>query len=328
MSTIFKEIVGKSREIIAYTPNHRILLVSARDLIQYDIHNWRFNRPPDTARFLEIKKCIRDNDRVDGIIGLLVLSTRVYIWDGCHRYLCMKQIMDAEQDADYSILVEIINNDSDLAKQRYIECNKCIAVPEIYRDLTLPSQVSSVIADIIEHTKSVWVDTNTGKSVYKSASQSAKYKTTHIPYMIEQHFANDLKVVYILLKDEYSNANVILCKQKLSIALDRFNMFIKSVLPDPAQVYDERSIIRHYNALDIDDHLMVFNGEGRDKNYYFDKNQGINNNYKKVLKYGECYLFCVRGDRVKYNSEYHFIDLYWVNLFIGFIKSRRLSIFM
>jgi hypothetical protein len=325
MTSIYKQITAKSSEIIGYTPNHSILLIMGRELMRYDIHNWQFNRPPDTARLPEIEKCIKNNGRVDGIIGLVVLSSRIYIWDGCHRYLCVKRILDNNADLDFPIMIEIINNDSDLAKQRYIECNKCIAVPEIYRDLALPSQVSSAINDVIAFTKLVWKNDDTGKTVYKSATG---YKTTHIPYMIEQHFVNDLKVAYIILKDEYSNANLIICKQKLSIALDKFNNFIKSVLPNPAQIYDERGIIQHYNSLDIDDYLMVFNGEGKDKSYYFDRHMGINNNYKKVLKYGECYLFCVRGERVRYNSDYHFIDMYWVNLFVKFIKSRELSIFM
>lgn len=92
------------------------------------IERWQYNRPPDEARVAEIREWMRTSERVDGIIHLAAIGTKLVCYESNHRREAMKGLT-----ALHNVLVDILWDATDEdVKQEFFRLNKAVSVPDLY----------------------------------------------------------------------------------------------------------------------------------------------------------------------------------------------------
>lgn len=97
---------------------------------------WVENRMTDQERIQEIYKMYIDHDYnfIPGIIHVFEDNGTFKIYDGAHRYLAAKDLY-LKNKIDMKMLVYILT-DKNKVREDFIEINKSIPVPEIYKENT------------------------------------------------------------------------------------------------------------------------------------------------------------------------------------------------
>ena len=111
--------------------SHAIYWVPLKTFNELPIKRWKFNRPPDEDRVIEIREYMKTSQRMDGIIYLAYVDNELVCYESNHRREALKGL---ETIAD--ILIDVIWGASDdLIKQEFVRLNKAVSVPKLYIDV-------------------------------------------------------------------------------------------------------------------------------------------------------------------------------------------------
>ena len=226
----------KSSEILhKYNENHYIIKIQISDFLNSNIKNWKYNRPPDLIRCVDIAKYIFFSKKpIDSMFYLFFnnINETFEIIDGIHRYNALKYIKQ-----ENSKLIDFItpgdfgnNNDAFWFYQQFIilnirfnsleeeligafkSLNKSNPVPDLYfRDEVKERK------EVIENIVKIW------QTKYKSHfSSSIK---PNIPNINRDRFIDLLDKLY----DKYDIKSE--TQYVLEEALENMNEYIKNNIP-------------------------------------------------------------------------------------------------
>ena len=226
----------KSSEILhKYNENHYIIKIQISDFLNSNIKNWKYNRPPDLIRCVDIAKYIFFSKKpVDSMFYLFFnnVNETFEIIDGIHRYNALKHIkQENTKSIDFITPGDFgNNNDAFWFYQQFIilnirfnsleeeligafkSLNKSNPVPELYfRDEVKERK------EVIENIVKVW---------------QTKYKP-HFSSSIKPNIPNINRDRFIDLLDKlYDKYDIKLETQYvLEDALENMNEYIKNNIP-------------------------------------------------------------------------------------------------
>jgi hypothetical protein len=226
----------KSCEILhKYNENHYIVKIQISDFLNSNIKNWKYNRPPDLIRCIDIAKYIFFSKKsVDSMFYLFFnnVNETFEIIDGIHRYNALKYIKQENTKAIDFITPGDFgnNNDAFWFYQQFIilnirfnsleeeligafkSLNKSNPVPELYfRDEVKERK------EVIENIVKIW---------------QAKYKP-HFSSSIKPNIPNINRDRFIDLLDKLYDKYDIKSETQyvLEDALDNMNEYIKNNIP-------------------------------------------------------------------------------------------------
>jgi hypothetical protein len=120
-----------------YLRNHATFDIQGRHTVYWvpfdifaklPIERWQYNRPPDEARVAEIREWMRTSERVDGIIHLAAIGTKLVCYESNHRREAMKGLTNL-----HNVLVDILWDATDgEVKEEFFRLNKAVSVPDLY----------------------------------------------------------------------------------------------------------------------------------------------------------------------------------------------------
>lgn len=109
---------------------------SSSDIDFNQFSNWAKNRPPDQVRIQQIKQHFLNNNTrlIPGIISAWDKDDGIfYIYDGIHRFLALKEILEQNPDQDFFLLIQFktAKREQEIIDD-FINLNKSVSVPTIY----------------------------------------------------------------------------------------------------------------------------------------------------------------------------------------------------
>lgn len=117
-----KEISGGSHG------SHSVYWVPVKLFNSFPIKLWKYNRPPDEDRVIEIHESIKSKQRMDGSIYIACINDELFCYESNHRRLALKELEDVA-----TILVDVIwDTNHEVIKEEFLRLNKCVPVPELY----------------------------------------------------------------------------------------------------------------------------------------------------------------------------------------------------
>jgi len=135
-------------------PNGCIHIVTFEKLANSNIVKWSGNRPVDKVRIPDIVKAILKNKQVHGQIMLAKLNENEYeCYDGLHRFEAIKRVVRKYPEyKNYKCMVYVMK-DPTAGKviDDFLEINKSISVPEIYRERLPNSERKEIIETVVKH---------------------------------------------------------------------------------------------------------------------------------------------------------------------------------
>ena len=225
-----------SHEILhKYNENHYIVKIQITDFLNSNIKNWKYNRPPDLIRCVDIAKYIYLSKKpIDSMFYLFFnnINDSFEIIDGIHRYTALKYIkQENSKTIDFITPGDLgNNNDASWLYQQFIilnirfnsleeeligafkNLNKSNPVPELYfRDEVKERK------EVIENIVKIW---------------QTKYKP-HFSSSIKPNIPNINRDRFIDLLDKlYDKYDIKLETQYvLEDALENMNQYIKNNTP-------------------------------------------------------------------------------------------------
>ena len=120
----------------SFSTSHKLIKTNVEELLNYQIKNWEYNRPPDDIRCSEISNYLVKPD-----VQLLQpfylhynsKEDMYYVLDGIHRYTALEMIEYKELVNNKIVLIHVF---TDLSKGMLVDIfenlNKTIPVPELY----------------------------------------------------------------------------------------------------------------------------------------------------------------------------------------------------
>lgn len=143
--SIFKDLLSQKSKVVCEHGSHYIYLVPFEVFVQLPITLWKYNRPPDEKRVLDIEAEMRQSQRMDGCLYLASVNNELVCYEGNHRREALKHLHSCQP-----ILVDMLwNVDDDLLKREFARLNKAVSVPELYINPNLIS-IKSEIQDIVK----------------------------------------------------------------------------------------------------------------------------------------------------------------------------------
>jgi hypothetical protein len=107
---------------------HTVYWVPFDVFTKLPIERWQYNRPPDEARVAEIREWMRTSERVDGILHLAAIGTKLVCYESNHRREAMKGLTTL-----HNVLVDILWDATDEeVKAEFFRLNKAVSVPDLY----------------------------------------------------------------------------------------------------------------------------------------------------------------------------------------------------
>jgi hypothetical protein len=124
------------------TKDDILISVSEQQTIQIcnsipEFTNWNKNRPPDSSRINELKEYyITEKIKIiPGIIYAWDNDNQLQIYDGIHRLLAAKELLEENENIQYTFLMCIYTTqDEDLIIKDFKAINKSCPVPTLYTD--------------------------------------------------------------------------------------------------------------------------------------------------------------------------------------------------
>jgi len=143
--SIFKDLLSQKSKVAYEHGTHHIYLVPFDVFIQLPITIWKYNRPPDEKRVLDIENEMKQSQRMDGCLYLASVDNELVCYEGNHRREALKHLQTCQP-----ILVDMIwNADDDFLKREFARLNKAVSVPELYINTDLIS-IKSDIQDMVK----------------------------------------------------------------------------------------------------------------------------------------------------------------------------------
>jgi len=129
MTSIWQEfLLNRENARVWSDDTHPLYKMNSDKFAKLEIRAWKYNRPPDEDRVLEIRAGIVESKRVDNIIYLAHTSDGLVCYDGNHRRLALKDIEGVDR-----ILVDVMwGVDDEIIKQEFVRLNKAMPVPDLY----------------------------------------------------------------------------------------------------------------------------------------------------------------------------------------------------
>lgn len=141
---------NKSINIINEDTNYQLISLDYKTLKEnYNIKNWKKNRPADKFRIDEISEYYLKNNikLLPGILYVWLNKDKYFIYDGIHRYEALKKL----NKDDINILLYInLSNDEDSIIEDFININKSIPLPSLYTEKTEITKIQ-ICQNVAEH---------------------------------------------------------------------------------------------------------------------------------------------------------------------------------
>jgi hypothetical protein len=98
--------------------------------------NWSKNRPPDMVRVYQIKEYLLNNNLslAPGIVSCWTTKTTPFqIYDGIHRFLAVKALVEADPTKVIHVLIQILvaRKEQEVIDD-FVNLNKSVCIPSIY----------------------------------------------------------------------------------------------------------------------------------------------------------------------------------------------------
>jgi len=107
---------------------HTVYWVPFEIFSKLPIDRWQYNRPPDEGRVAEIREWMQTSERVDGMIHLAAIGTKLVCYESNHRREAMKGLTNL-----HNVLVDILWDATDEeVKAEFFRLNKAVSVPDLY----------------------------------------------------------------------------------------------------------------------------------------------------------------------------------------------------
>ena len=117
------------KEYFLYGSNNRkVYKIPTKVFLELDVERWKYNRPADEQRVKEIRKSYKIKKHMAGCIFLAECDGDLVCYDGNHRRLALISCVR------YLIVDIMWNVSSNEIKQEFIDINKCVSVPELYKE--------------------------------------------------------------------------------------------------------------------------------------------------------------------------------------------------
>jgi hypothetical protein len=145
--SIFKDLLFQKSKVACEHGSHFIYLVPFEVFTQLPITLWKYNRPPDEKRVVDIETEMKQSQRMDGCIYLASVNNELVCYEGNHRREALKHLQVCQP-----ILVDMIwNADDELLKREFARLNKAVSVPELYVNpnlISIKSEIQEFIKEI------------------------------------------------------------------------------------------------------------------------------------------------------------------------------------
>lgn len=122
------------------------------------IQNWKWNRPPDNEKIVEIMDSILKGIHVFSEIYIAKIQNNWVCYDGNHRREALIKLMNTHpqqvshhqgyQQGQCVIVNVYIDATDDIIKQRFIQLNKTTPVPELYTNFGISNVNNTLRSDI------------------------------------------------------------------------------------------------------------------------------------------------------------------------------------
>ena len=93
----------------------KVNIVQSDYLCTLDILNWHKNRKVDFKKVQRMKKAIRDQNHVEGILYLAKYDNIYFCYDGIHR---IRALQELSKNASYACVVDIMDYTEENIKNR------------------------------------------------------------------------------------------------------------------------------------------------------------------------------------------------------------------
>jgi len=235
---IFNQLINiafpENKIMIQHTNTHKTLIVKVSSLLAVPISNWKFNRPADVIRVLEIADNIYKKKKTSNVYLYLSFNntTQTFeIFDGLHRFMALKKIKEKNSEPrdlinddafgydnnatwlyESYITIDLrINASEGEIVDEFRELNMNVPVPELYIRNT-----SNDKKNIIENLVNKWFKNYNGHFV--ASNRSNRY---YKPNTSQDAFTELLDVLY----DKYNitEENKQLLEDKLGITNDNIS---------------------------------------------------------------------------------------------------------
>jgi hypothetical protein len=111
-------------------PTGETLQIVDSAVLLANVKRWKYNRPTDDARTMEISEFIKKHKRVDGFISIAKLNGELLCYDGQNRLEALRKLGSTFH---INVFMETINVAThDEIKERFFALNKAIPVPDLY----------------------------------------------------------------------------------------------------------------------------------------------------------------------------------------------------
>ena len=237
---VMKHFFPSSELILSYSENHGVYKIQINELLNDNVKNWIYNRPPDMVRCPDIARYIYKSKKPFDTMIYLSFNNKLELFevlDGIHRLTALK-IIKEENSKPLELLCPCdfgSNNDADWLFKQYIlvnirfnatqgeiieafEClNKSQAVPELYiRDFAKEKR------DIIDTIANEWCVR------YKKHFSSSAHP--NIGNTNRNKFVELLDILYDKLNIDVTNV------KKLTDCLKNANQKCSEMIPSKASV--------------------------------------------------------------------------------------------
>ena len=132
--------------------------------IRNKVKNWKLNRPVDASRLPLIKNYIDEKHRVEGIIYLAKTNNGTYYcYDGIHRISALFSMEDDIHSYpdilgcpykpinNISVLIDLMDYNEEIIKERFVNINSSMPVPELYIDYQRDKYIQILIESLYDH---------------------------------------------------------------------------------------------------------------------------------------------------------------------------------
>jgi hypothetical protein len=137
-------------KIINEDSNYQLISLDYKTLKEnYNIKNWKKNRPADKFRVDEIYEFYLSNKitLLPGILYVWLNKDKYFIYDGIHRYEALKKL----NNDNINILLYInLSNNEDSIIEDFTNINKSIPLPSLYTENTEISKIH-ICQNVAEH---------------------------------------------------------------------------------------------------------------------------------------------------------------------------------
>lgn len=229
-------IIMPSVEIVhSYSERHMIVKIKIRDLLESNITNWKYNRPPDQIRCADIAKYIYISKKpLDTMLYLSFNnSTQTFdIVDGIHRYTSLKILKENNSKSlnlidhcDYGS-----NNDAEWLYQSYIILNMRFNATEgelieLFKNLNKSTPISDLyIRDFVKEKREIIENVANNWQIKFKSHFSANNKPNK-PNVNRDRFIDLLQEIYVKYNINEDN------KYLLEQVLDQANWNISINIP-------------------------------------------------------------------------------------------------